>query len=267
MTEAPSEKLANRTEYVIAAEDVYKSFGDLEVLKGVSLRMKRGETLAFLGPSGSGKSTFLRCINQLEQHDSGAIYVDGELQGYDRRGNRLHVLSTSRVARQRRRTGMVFQGFNLFPHMTVLENIVMPMSTVHGVPRQEARERAFELLQRVGMADKTEAYPETLSGGQQQRVAIARALAPNPSVMLFDEPTSALDPELVSEVLEVIRDLASEGMSLIIVTHEIEFAREACSRAVILYDGVIIEEGAADKVLRNPENDRARQFLSRTLSS
>ena len=249
---------------LVSARGVRKSFGHLEVLKGIDLDVQRGEVVVVLGPSGSGKSTFLRCINLLERPDGGSIRVDGELVGFRTRGDRVYALSESTIARQRQDIGMVFQHFNLFPHMTVLQNIVEAPTGVRGEPRAEAERRALELLDRVGLSEKAHAYPRQLSGGQQQRVAIARALAMRPKVMLFDEPTSALDPELVGEVLETIQDLARDGLTMIVVTHEIGFARNVANRVVFMDEGRIVEEGSAD-VIDNPTNPRTQAFLSKVL--
>jgi polar amino acid transport system ATP-binding protein len=218
-----------------------------------------------LGPSGSGKSTFLRCINHLEKINAGRLYVDGELVGYRESGGKLHELHEQEVARKRAQIGMVFQHFNLFPHMTALENVTLGPMRVLKVPRDEARTRAKDLLARVGLADKLNTYPVALSGGQQQRVAIARALAMQPKLMLFDEPTSALDPELVGDVLDAMRQLARDGMTMIVVTHEIGFAREVADTAVFMDEGVVVESGPPDRVLGNPQHDRTRTFLSKVL--
>ena len=248
---------------VVRVVDVHKSFGSNEVLKGIDLEVAAGEVVTILGPSGSGKSTLLRCINMLEEIDSGAVFVDGEQMGFDLRGGRLHRLPDSAVRRQRRKIGMVFQHFNLFPHMTALENVLEAPVGIHGRNRKEAREEALALLARIGLAEKANAYPRQLSGGQQQRVAICRALAIRPRLMLFDEPTSALDPELVGEVLATMRDLAEEGLTMMVVTHEISFAREAADRVVFMDAGVVVEEGSPEKVLNDPSNARTRQFLGR----
>jgi polar amino acid transport system ATP-binding protein len=250
---------------MVKAERVHKAFGRNDVLKGIDLEVARGEVMCILGPSGSGKSTFLRCVNHLEKINGGLLYVDGELIGYERRGDRLHELSEKRIAAQRREIGMVFQRFNLFPHMTALENVVEAPIRVRGLHRGEASVRADELLERVGLADKSRAYPNELSGGQQQRVAIARALAMEPKLMLFDEPTSALDPELVGEVLDVMRDLAQSGMTMIVVTHEIGFAREVGDALVFMDGGVVVEQGPPRDVIGNPQHERTRAFLSKVL--
>jgi polar amino acid transport system ATP-binding protein len=250
---------------MVDAENVHKWFGRLHVLRGIDLAVAPGQVCCVVGPSGSGKSTFLRCVNHLERIDAGRMWVAGELIGYRQRGGRLHELGERDVAAQRRGIGMVFQRFNLFPHMTVIDNVVEAPTRVRGVPRAVARERATALLDRVGLSDKGHAYPTQLSGGQQQRVAIARALAMDPKLMLFDEPTSALDPELVGEVLDVMRDLARDGMTMIVVTHEIGFAREVGDALVFMDDGVIVEAGAPREVLANPRHERTRAFLSKVL--
>jgi polar amino acid transport system ATP-binding protein len=254
------------TNSMVRAEGVRKRFRRTEVLKGIDLDVRRGEVLCLIGPSGSGKSTFLRCVNHLEQIDDGRIYVDGELIGYAERGDALHELHERDVCRQRAAIGMVFQRFNLFPHMTALENIVEAPIRVRHAPREAAIERAQALLARVGLAQKAHAYPAELSGGQQQRVAIARALAMQPKLMLFDEPTSALDPELVGEVLAVMRALADDGMTMIVVTHEMAFAREAGHRIAFMDDGTIVESGAPRDLLAHPAHARTRAFLSRLLA-
>ncbi len=251
--------------FMVRAHGVHKSFGLLEVLKGIDLDVACGETVVLLGPSGSGKSTFLRCLNRLEPIDRGSIVVDGQQIGYRRRGGRLVELPERRIALQRRRIGMVFQQFNLYPHMTVLENVVEAPIGIHGEPRASAEAHARELLGRVGLADKAGEYPRRLSGGQQQRVAIARALAIRPRLLLFDEPTSALDPELVGEVLAVMKDLARQGMTMVVVTHEIGFAREAAHRVVFMDGGVVVEQGRPDAVLGAPREARTRAFLNRFL--
>ena len=251
---------------MVKAEGVHKSFGRLEVLKGISLEVEPGEVMCVLGPSGSGKSTFLRCINHLEKIDAGRLWVDGELVGYRQDGDKLHELPDAEVCRKRAEIGMVFQRFNLFGHMTALENVIEAPIRVKKVPKDHAVRSAKELLERVGLAEKMETYPSQLSGGQQQRVAIARALAMQPKLMLFDEPTSALDPELVGEVLDVMRRLAFEfGMTMIVVTHEIGFAREVGDTAVFMDDGVIVESGNPREVFANPKHERTRTFLSKVL--
>ncbi|MFJ9083720.1 amino acid ABC transporter ATP-binding protein [Streptomyces sp. NPDC102384] len=250
---------------LVRAESVHKSYGDLQVLRGIDLDVRRGEVVCLLGPSGSGKSTFLRCINHLEQVNAGRIWVGDEVIGYRQQGNKLHELNERAIARQRQRIGMVFQRFNLFPHMTALENVVAAPVGVKRVARAAARERAAELLARVGLKDKADAYPRQLSGGQQQRVAIARALAMEPDLMLFDEPTSALDPELVGEVLEVMKDLASSGLTMMVVTHEISFAREVADRVAFMDGGEILEVGPPSEVLVDPQHPRTQSFLARVL--
>ncbi|MEV4576506.1 amino acid ABC transporter ATP-binding protein [Nonomuraea jabiensis] len=251
---------------LIRAEGVRKRFGALDVLKGIDLEVAEGEVLAMIGPSGSGKSTFLRCINHLERIDAGRLYFRDHLIGYEERDGKVYELADKAIAAQRVDIGMVFQRFNLFPHMTALENIMMAPIMVKKEPKAEVRERAHALLARVGLADKANSRPDQLSGGQQQRVAIARALAMRPGLMLFDEPTSALDPELVGEVLDVMRDLVREdGMTMIIVTHEMGFAREVCDTIVFMDDGVVVESGPPAAVLGDPRHERTRAFLSKVL--
>ena len=252
---------------MVLAESVCKSFGALQVLKGITLEVGKGQVLVMVGPSGSGKSTFLRCINHLEQVNAGRLYVDGDLIGYreKKRGDKLYEISPRDAAKQRRDIGMVFQHFNLFPHRTALENLVEAPIHVKGVKKAEAVARAKDLLDQVGMAEKATAYPAQLSGGQQQRVAIARALAMNPKLMLFDEPTSALDPELVGEVLEVMKKLADEGMTMVVVTHEMGFAREVADQLVFMDGGVVVESGPPREVLANPKHERTKAFLSKVL--
>jgi polar amino acid transport system ATP-binding protein len=250
---------------MVLAEGVHKRFGRLEVLKGISLEVAQGEVMCLLGPSGSGKSTFLRCINHLEKINRGRLSVDGELVGYRETDGKLHELHEREVARKRAEIGMVFQHFNLFPHMTALDNVTLAPMRVLGVSRREARERATELLDRVGLADKLDVHPVALSGGQQQRVAIARALAMQPKLMLFDEPTSALDPELVGDVLDAMRGLARDGMTMIVVTHEIGFAREVADTVVFMDAGVVVESGSPDQVLGAPRHARTREFLQKVL--
>jgi len=250
---------------MVKAEQVHKSFGHLEVLKGIDLEVQPGEVMCMIGPSGSGKSTFLRCINHLEKIDAGRLWVDGHLVGYREKGGKLYELRDREVAAQRRDIGMVFQRFNLFPHMTALENVMEAPVRVKKEPKDAVRERARALLERVGLADKMHSYPAQLSGGQQQRVAIARALAMQPKLMLFDEPTSALDPELVGEVLEVMKRLALDGMTMIVVTHEIGFAREVGDSLVFMDGGVVVESGPPREVLANPQHPRTRDFLSKVL--
>jgi len=252
---------------LVRARGVHKSYGANEVLKGIDLDVQAGEVVVILGPSGSGKSTFLRCINHLEEMDRGSIRLGDEQIGYELRGGRLRKLSARATARQRSRIGMVFQQFNLYPHMTVLENIVEAPIGIHGQSPGEARCHALELLTKVGLAEKAAAFPRQLSGGQQQRVAIARALAIRPQLMLFDEPTSALDPELVGEVLTTMRDLAGQGLTMIVVTHEIGFARDAADRVVFMDDGRIIEQGKPEDVIGNPRQPRTRLFLSRFIQT
>jgi polar amino acid transport system ATP-binding protein len=251
---------------MLIARDVCKSFGSFAALKGVSLDIHAGEVLCIIGPSGSGKSTFLRCLNQLERLDGGGIWIDGEMIGYRREGNKLYPLPDKDVARQRLSTGMVFQRFNLFQHMTALQNIIEGPVTVQKRKKAEVIDEALALLDRVGLADKRDAYPSQLSGGQQQRVAIARALAMKPKLMLFDEPTSALDPELVGEVLAVMRDLAASGMTMIVVTHELGFAREVAHRVVFMDRGAIVEMGPPQEILVKPQHARTRDFIAAVLS-
>lgn len=250
---------------IMHAENVEKRFGKLQVLKGVSLDVHRSETVCIIGPSGSGKTTFIRCINHLEKIDSGRIEVNGHLIGYRERNGKLVEDSERNIARQRAEIGMVFQRFNLFPHMTALENIIEAPIRVRKVRKRQAIEEAESLLARVGLADKRDVYPGKLSGGQQQRVAIARALAMKPALMLFDEPTSALDPEVIGEVLEVMKELALDGMTMIVVTHEMGFAREAADRVVMMDDGRIIEVGTPEHFFQEPTHERTRQFLSKIL--
>jgi polar amino acid transport system ATP-binding protein len=253
------------TATMVKAERVCKNFGALEVLKGITLEVAKGQVLVLVGPSGSGKSTFLRCINHLESVNAGRLYVDGELVGYSERGGKLHEMKPRDVARQRRDVGMVFQHFNLFPHRTALENIIEAPLHVKKVKKKDALDRGRDLLNQVGLAEKAGAYPAQLSGGQQQRVAIARALAMNPKLMLFDEPTSALDPELVGEVLEVMKRLAAEGMTMIVVTHEMGFAREVANELAFMDGGVVVESGPPREILANPKHERTRAFLSKVL--
>ncbi len=250
---------------MVRAEAVHKRFGHTEVLRGITLEVPAGHVVCILGRSGSGKTTLLRCINHLEKIDAGRIWVDGELVGYRQEGDRLHELREAEVARKRAEIGMVFQRFNLFAHMTALQNVMAGPLLVKKLPRDEAQERATRLLARVGLADKLGSNPAQLSGGQQQRVAIARALAMEPKLMLFDEPTSALDPELVGEVLDVMRGLAAEGMTMIVVTHEVGFAREAADSVVFIDDGVVVERGTPGEVLTSPRHERTRAFLSKVL--
>ncbi|WP_426561834.1 amino acid ABC transporter ATP-binding protein [Angustibacter sp. McL0619] len=251
------------TKPLVHAVNVHKAFHGTDVLKGIDMDVASGEVVTLLGPSGSGKTTFLRCINQLETIDGGRIWVDGDLMGYVEKGGRLHTLNDKQIAAQRREIGMVFQRFNLFPHMTATENVMEAPVQVKGESRSDARKRAGELLERVGMSDRSHAYPAQLSGGQQQRVAIARALAMQPKLMLFDEPTSALDPELVGEVLNVMRELANDGMTMIVVTHEMSFAREVADRVVFMDGGVVVEQGDPRQVISNPQHARTKSFLQR----
>jgi polar amino acid transport system ATP-binding protein len=250
---------------MVKAEQVCKSFGALQVLKGITLEIGKGQVLVMVGPSGSGKSTFLRCINHLEQVNAGRLYVDGDLIGYRDRGTKLYEMSPRDAAKQRRDIGMVFQHFNLFPHRTALENITEAPLHVKRVKKDDAVARGKELLDQVGLADKANAYPAQLSGGQQQRVAIARALAMDPKLMLFDEPTSALDPELVGEVLAVMKKLATDGMTMVVVTHEMGFAREVANQLVFMDAGVVVESGPPREVLANPQHERTKAFLSKVL--
>ncbi|MET7671331.1 MULTISPECIES: amino acid ABC transporter ATP-binding protein [Micromonospora] len=250
---------------MVRAEGVRKSFGRVEVLKGISLEVARGEVTCVIGPSGSGKSTFLRCINHLEKIQAGRIWIDGDLIGYRQVGEKLHELRDREVCRQRAEVGMVFQQWNLFPHLTVLGNCLEAAVRVKKDSRQLATERAQRLLERVGLAHKADSYPSQLSGGQQQRVAIARALMMEPKLMLFDEPTSALDPELVGEVLDVMKSLAAEGMTMVVVTHEMGFAREVADTVVFMDDGVVVEYGDPQQVLARPQNGRTQSFLSKVL--
>ena len=250
---------------MVQAVAVHKHFGRLQALRGVDLTVEHGSVMCIIGPSGSGKSTFLRCINHLEKVDAGELFVDGELVGYEHRGDKLYELRDREVARKRAEIGMVFQRFNLFPHMTALQNISEAPVRVKGEARADAAERGRHLLERVGLAGREDAYPRQLSGGQQQRVAIARALAMEPKLMLFDEPTSALDPELVGEVLEVMHDLTTTGITMIVVTHEMGFARAAGDRLVFMDQGVVVEEGAPADVLAKPQHERTKAFLSKVL--
>ncbi|WP_328806797.1 amino acid ABC transporter ATP-binding protein [Streptacidiphilus fuscans] len=253
------------SEPMVVAEGVHKRYGSVDVLRGVDLTVRRGEVCCLLGPSGSGKSTFLRCVNRLEKADGGTISVDGEPVGFRRHQGRRHELREKAVAAARRDIGMVFQRFNLFPHLTAAENVMEAPVRVKGVAKDEARQRAAKLLDRVGLAAKADSRPAQLSGGQQQRVAIARALAMDPKLMLFDEPTSALDPELVGEVLDVMRGLAEDGMTMIVVTHEIGFAREVADTTVFLDGGVVVESGPPAEVLTAPRQERTRAFLAKVL--
>jgi polar amino acid transport system ATP-binding protein len=250
---------------MVLAEKVHKYFGKLEVLRGIDLEVQPGEVCCLLGPSGSGKSTFLRCINHLEKITAGRLSVDGELVGYRQQGDKLYELREKETAAKRADIGMVFQRFNLFPHMTALGNVVEAPIRVKGETKSAAIERARALLDRVGLSDKVDAYPAQLSGGQQQRVAIARALAMQPKLMLFDEPTSALDPELVGEVLDVMRGLAEEGMTMVVVTHEMGFAREVGDTVVFMDGGVVVESGDPKSVINNPQHERTKAFLGKVL--
>jgi polar amino acid transport system ATP-binding protein len=252
-------------EVIMRAEDVHKRFGRLEVLKGVTIDVEKKETVCIIGPSGSGKTTFIRCINHLEKIDGGRITVNGHLIGYRQKNGKLVEDSEASIARQRTQIGMVFQRFNLFPHKTALENVIEAPTRVLKAPEKEAKEIGRALLTRVGLGDKCDAYPGKLSGGQQQRVAIARALAMKPALMLFDEPTSALDPEVTGEVLDVMEELAHDGMTMIVVTHEMGFARKAADRVVMMDGGVIIEEGTPEHFFEAPEQERTKQFLSKIL--
>ena len=262
-TSAPT-ATAGSGEPLVVIDGLWKAFGELVILKDVSLSVNRGDVTVLIGPSGSGKSTLLRCVNQLERIQAGSIRIDGELQGYEQEplsDGRLQRLKAKDISRQRSRIGMVFQRFNLFPHMTALE----APRRVKGVPKEKAKKRALELLERVGLGDRATHYPGELSGGQQQRVAIARALAMDPEIMLFDEPTSALDPELVSEVLTVLQELAESGMTMIVVTHEMGFAREMADNVVFMDEGQIVEQGAPQDVINNPKSDRLQAFLQSVL--
>ncbi|OLZ58045.1 amino acid ABC transporter ATP-binding protein [Amycolatopsis keratiniphila] len=254
------------SEPLLKAVGVRKSYGHTEVLGGIDLEVHKGQVVCLLGPSGAGKSTFLRCVNHLETIDAGQVWVDGEPIGFRLRDGKLYELKEREVARQRRDIGMVFQRFNLFGHRTALQNVVEGPVRVLGVPMEEAREQALDLLDRVGLAHRADAYPAQLSGGQQQRVAIARSLAMKPKLMLFDEPTSALDPELVGEVLAVMGTLAEEGMTMVVVTHEMGFAAEAADEVVFMADGVVVETGPPGEILSDPKHERTKQFLARVLA-
>lgn len=250
---------------MVEARGIHKSYAGVEVLKGVNLTVVRGEVTCLIGPSGSGKSTLLRCINHLEKHDSGELRVDGQLVGYEARGGKLYERNDKKICEERSQIGMVFQRFNLFQHLTALDNVTIGQIKVRGIESEAAIKRARELLARVGLSDKEKQYPSQLSGGQQQRVAIARALAMDPKLMLFDEPTSALDPELVGEVLDVMKDLAASGMTMIVVTHEMGFAREVANTVYFLESGVIEESGPPVEVLGAPRSERLRSFLAKVL--
>src|SRR5262245_5198076 len=250
---------------IVRVEGIHKSFGSLEVLRGISMDVNQGEVFVLIGPSGSGKSTLLRTINHLEKINAGRIWVDGDLVGYRQVGEKLHELRDSEIVASRAKIGMVFQHFNLFPHMTALENVMLAPRIVLDRSGDEARRRARELLDRVGLADKADEYPARLSGGQQQRAAIARALAMEPKVMLFDEVTSALDPELVKDVLDVMRELAKLGMTMLVVTHEMGFAREVANQVIFMDEGVIVEQGSPDQVIGSPKEERTKRFLGQVL--
>jgi polar amino acid transport system ATP-binding protein len=254
------------SEPLLRAVGVRKSYGHTEVLRGVDMEVHRGQVVCLLGPSGAGKSTFLRCLNHLEAVDEGEVWVDGEPIGFQLRNGKLHELRERDVAKQRRDIGMVFQRFNLFGHRTALENVVEGPIRVLGIAPDVARKEGLELLDRVGLGQRGDAYPAQLSGGQQQRVAIARSLAMKPKLMLFDEPTSALDPELVGEVLAVMNGLAADGMTMVVVTHEIAFAAEAADEVVFMADGAVVETGPPERILKSPEHERTRQFLARVLA-
>ena len=257
----------NENQPVLRVSGLRKNFGGHSALDGIDFEVDDGEVVVIIGPSGSGKSTLVRCVHQLQGIDGGAMHVDGELLGYELHRGHIRPLTERQVAAQRRRIGMVFQQFNLFPHWTVLENVTAANRYVHGRTAGEAEQRALELLDRVGLAHKAQAHPRELSGGQQQRVAIARALAPRPRIMLFDEPTSALDPELVDEVLAVLRDLAKAGMTMVVVTHEMEFARQMADRVVFMDKGKVVEQGTPEEIFGNPRTERLRSFLARFTAS
>lgn len=254
-----------KKQLMVDARSVRKHYGSNEVLKGINLQVETGKVLVLLGPSGSGKSTFLRCLNHLETINGGRIYIDGDLMGYRDTGAALHEMKPREIAAQRRHIGMVFQRFNLFPHLTALENVIEAPIGVNQVPADKARKQGLELLKKVGLADRADHYPSQLSGGQQQRVAIARALAMEPKLMLFDEPTSALDPELVGDVLDVMRDLAKSGMTMIVVTHEMGFAREVADTVVFMDQGLVVETGTPQQVLDNPQEERTKAFIRSVL--
>ncbi|MCT1442356.1 amino acid ABC transporter ATP-binding protein [Corynebacterium glucuronolyticum] len=250
---------------MIDAQQVVKDFGNLHVLKGIDLQVPTGTVTTLIGPSGSGKSTFLRCCNHLEKVTAGRLYIDGQIIGYKEKNGTLYEITEKEAAAQRAGIGMVFQNFNLFPHRTAVENIMEAPMVVKGVSEDEAKQQAMELLDIVGLAHKATAYPAQLSGGQQQRVAIARAVAMKPKLMLFDEPTSALDPELVGEVLNVMKKLAADGMTMLVVTHEMGFAREVADQVVFMADGVVVEKGSPSEVIDHPQHERTQQFLSTLL--
>ncbi|MCI6205320.1 MAG: amino acid ABC transporter ATP-binding protein [Corynebacterium glucuronolyticum] len=250
---------------MIDAQQVVKDFGNLHVLKGIDLQVPTGTVTTLIGPSGSGKSTFLRCCNHLEKVTAGRLYIDGQIIGYKEKNGALYEITAKEAAAQRTDIGMVFQNFNLFPHRTALQNIMEAPMVVKGVPEETAKQQAMELLDLVGLAHKATAYPAQLSGGQQQRVAIARAVAMKPKLMLFDEPTSALDPELVGEVLNVMKKLAADGMTMLVVTHEMGFAREVADQVVFMADGVVVEKGSPAQVIDHPQHERTQQFLSTLL--
>lgn len=256
---------ANASKFCVEMQNIHKFYGPFHALKGVNLSVRRGEVCVAIGPSGSGKSTLLRCINQLETISAGRVFLKGELQGFIEREGRFHPLPSGQIAAQRRLTGMVFQRFHLFPHMTALENVMEGPAHVKGWPKKQAQAKALQLLERVGLGGFEGRYPAQLSGGQQQRVAIARALAMEPEVMLFDEPTSALDPELVGEVLDVIKDLARSGITMVVVTHEIGFAREVGNHLLFMDQGQVVEEGHPRSMLADPQNPRTAAFLSKVL--
>lgn len=250
---------------MVFARGVRKSYGQLEVLKGIDIVVPAGSVACIVGPSGSGKSTFLRCINHLEKLNGGILLVDGDFVGYQLRDSKLYELKDDELCRQRAEIGMLFQSFNLFSHMTVMENVIEAPTQVRGIPIRDATRDALQLLERVGLADKVDRYPRELSGGQQQRVAIARAMAMKPKVLLFDEPTSALDPELVGEVLQVMRDLARSGITMVVVTHEIGFAREVGDQLLFMDEGLVVERGDPREMIANPKSPRTAEFLSRVL--
>jgi polar amino acid transport system ATP-binding protein len=265
-TFGPAGATPSGTLAMVDARDVHKSFGQTEVLRGITMQVQRREVVVVIGPSGSGKTTFLRCINHLEKINGGRIYVDGQLIGYRELPNgQLREDSEASISKKRSEIGMVFQRFNLFPHLTALQNITLAPIRVKGIPREQAEASGRELLAKVGLADKADAYPGRLSGGQQQRVAIARALAMDPKLMLFDEATSALDPELVGEVLGVMRQLADDGMTMVVVTHEMGFAREVADRVVLMDGGVIVEQGPPQDIFANPREERTKSFLRKVL--